>query len=73
MGVKDDYRGSNFAGEIIRVFDNKSKTWKVTFFRMSFYFTGVQEGRRQDSTIVLNTQKMSQGINLITESPSMIF
>lgn len=56
-GVQDRYWANKFATSNIRIFDPASGTWKVTFFRMPGYFSGVWEGGMvEDRDMVLKSQ-----------------
>ena len=44
MGIQDEYWTPTFYTSNIRIFDPAEGKWKVTFFRMPGYFSGVWEG-----------------------------
>lgn len=52
-GIIDRYWSGRFATANTRVFDPSSQTWKVTFFKMPGYTSGVWEGRKEGERLVM--------------------
>lgn len=55
-GIIDRYWNGRFATANTRVFDPSSKTWKVTFFKMPGYSSGVWEGAKEEDKLVMKRE-----------------
>lgn len=54
FGIQDRYwTPSSFTTSNIRIFDEQSKSWKVTFFGTPRYSSGVWEGRKEGDEMVM--------------------
>ncbi len=63
-GILDQYWSPAFSTSNIRIFDAKEKKWKVTFFRMPNYASGVWEGVREGENLVMRQGDNKQGTRL---------
>lgn len=65
FGIQDEYWTPRFFTSNLRIFDPAAGKWKVTFFRMPGYQSGVWEGVEEDDRMV-----MRQGT---TSGPGLTF
>lgn len=56
FGIQDVYWNPRFSTSNLRIFDPKAGCWKVTFFKMPGYASGVWEGKKEGEKIVLQNQ-----------------
>lgn len=56
FGIQDVYWNPRFSTSNLRIFDPKAGRWKVTFFKMPGYGSGVWEGKKEGEKIVLRNQ-----------------
>ncbi len=65
--IQDNYRNEIYAGMSIRTYSSPQNAWQVSFFGMPGGHTGLWQGGRQDSKIVLTSeQTASNGTTVIS-------
>lgn len=63
-GIQDQYWSPRFSTSNIRIFDRKEKKWKVTFFRMPGYSSGVWSGNKIGNDLVMRQGDDQKGSRL---------
>jgi len=63
-GIQDEYWSPRFSTSNIRIFDSKAKKWKVNFFRMPGYSSGVWSGIKEGKNLVMRQGDDKQGTRL---------
>ncbi len=63
-GIQDQYWSPRFSTSNIRVFDTKEKKWKITFFQMPGYNSGVWSGMKEGENLVMRQGNDEQGSRL---------
>ncbi len=63
-GILDQYWSPQFSTSNIRIFDAKAKKWKVTFFQMPGYSSGVWSGIKEGENLVMRQGDDKQGSRL---------
>ena len=63
-GIQDQYWSPQFSTSNIRIFDAKEKKWKVTFFRMPGYNSGIWSGIKEDNNLVMRQGTNEKGTRL---------
>ncbi|MEQ8768568.1 MAG: hypothetical protein RL885_31975 [Planctomycetota bacterium] len=53
LGIQDRYENQQFVTSNIRIFDPDASVWKVTFFKMPGYASGVWEGKKEGDRMVM--------------------
>lgn len=64
FGVQDEYWTPTFYTSNIRIFDPASGRWKITFFRMPGYQSGVWEGVQEGDRLVFRSGGRTEGPGL---------
>lgn len=67
-GIQDQYWSPRFSTSNIRIFDEKEKKWKVTFFRMPGYNSGVWSGVREGENLLMRQGDDKKGTRLTFSS-----
>lgn len=63
-GIQDQYWSPRFSTSNIRIFDSKAKKWKVTFFQMPGYSSGVWSGKKIKEDLVMQKGDDENGSRL---------
>lgn len=69
-GIQDQYWSPQFSTSNIRIFDAKEKKWKVTFFRMPGYNSGIWSGVKTGENLVMRQGDDKKGTRLTFSSIS---
>ena len=64
FGVQDEYWNPDFHTSNIRIYDPTAGRWKITFFRMSGYQSGVWEGGLEGDDLVFRSGGRTSGPGL---------
>ncbi len=64
LGIQDEYWTPRFFTSNIRIFDPSTGKWKVTFFRMPGYQSGVWEGQKEGGKMVMRQGGRTTGPGL---------
>lgn len=67
-GIQDQYWSPQFSTSNIRIFDAKEKKWKVTFFRLPNYNSGVWTGIKEGKDLVMRQGDEKKGTRLTFSS-----
>ena len=71
-GIQDVYWNPRFSTSNLRIFDPKDGLWKVTFFKMPGYASGVWMGKKEGDKIILRNnppgEKGTRRISILTFS-----
>ena len=71
-GIQDRYWNPRFSTSNLRIFDPKAGLWKVTFFKMPGYGSGVWMGKKERDKIILRNdppgEKGTRRISILTFS-----
>lgn len=64
FGIQDEYWTPTFFTSNIRIFDVDAERWKITFFRMPGYQSGVWEGGKEGDSMVFRSGGRTSGPGL---------
>ena len=64
FGIQDEYWTPTFFTSNIRIFDPDAGRWKITFFRMPGYQSGVWEGGQEGDSMVFRSGGRTSGPGL---------